>query len=302
MKGILIEHLPELVNPIVIVGFDGWGNALNASKGMVDYLVQKMDAQYFAGLNSDVFFRYDESRPVVKITEGVMKQYSPVGGSFYKIRTESKVHDLVILSASEPALNWLQFIDEFFQLCRRIKANTVITIGSMYDNVLHTDRMLSCVASHVPILLKLKQMNVIPMNYQGPAAFHAAIQTEGHKKGLRCISLWAHCPYYLEGATHFGVLSALGKVLGFLGKFELDTQDLEDAWKNLDEKIRKLIDENPNVDEIVREIRKSRMADSLQNIRNTMKKGEKVIDLQDFLEFKKLDDEQGGRDEDNTDQ
>ena len=61
--GIHITELPELNNPILIAGFDGWGNALNVSEGMATYLIGKLNARKFARLNPDVFYRFDESLP-----------------------------------------------------------------------------------------------------------------------------------------------------------------------------------------------------------------------------------------------
>ena len=79
--GIQIDKLPDLKNPLLIAGFDGWGNALKISSGMAAYLVRKFKAQRFAEINPDLFFRYDEMRPVVHIEEGVLKSLTPPGGT-----------------------------------------------------------------------------------------------------------------------------------------------------------------------------------------------------------------------------
>jgi hypothetical protein len=36
-----LDYTPDLREPLFIAGFDGWGNALDISIGMVDYLVRK---------------------------------------------------------------------------------------------------------------------------------------------------------------------------------------------------------------------------------------------------------------------
>ena len=56
-KPIQIDSLPLLKDPLFIAGFDGWGNALDISRGMVDYLIQKFDAQPFGKLNPDFTLR-----------------------------------------------------------------------------------------------------------------------------------------------------------------------------------------------------------------------------------------------------
>ena len=50
-QGIKIEKWPELNSPFLILGFDGWGNALNISRGAAAYLIQRLKALFFARLN-----------------------------------------------------------------------------------------------------------------------------------------------------------------------------------------------------------------------------------------------------------
>ena len=50
---------PDLKTPLLIAGFDGWGNALDVSRGMAAFLIRKLKAQFFAGINPDIFYLYD---------------------------------------------------------------------------------------------------------------------------------------------------------------------------------------------------------------------------------------------------
>ena len=84
-QGIDIKKLPQLEKPLLIAGFEGWGNALKISSGMAAYLVRKLNAEQFATLNSDPFYRFDEARPMVKIEEGLLKQVTPPGGGVLRV-------------------------------------------------------------------------------------------------------------------------------------------------------------------------------------------------------------------------
>jgi proteasome assembly chaperone (PAC2) family protein len=285
-KGIYIEKLPELKDPLLIAGFDGWGNALDISKSMVSYLIRKLKAQLFARMNPDFYYRYDESRPFVNIEEGILKGVSPPGGSFYYCRSSPNGKDLVILKSNEPSLRWLHFTEELFSLCEKLGVKTVVTLGGMFDNVLHTDRIVSGIASSEELLSKLKQMDVIPINYQGPGAIHSSIHFHGLKRGFQCVSLWCHCPYYLQGTTHFGLLSHLGSLLSSLGDFELDTQEIDWSWKELNRQIQGLIEKNPELQAMISEIRKAKLQGSIATMKGSIEKGQKIIHLQDFLKPK----------------
>ncbi len=281
-----IQQLPEIKDPYLIAGFDGWGNALDVSKGMLTYLIRQLKAEYFARLNPDFFFRYDEKRPVVNIEDGILKALSPPEGSFYYARTGPEGPDLVLFRSDEPGLRWSQFVQELFGLCKTLRVKLVIAVGSMYDNVLHTDRVVSGVASQGELLSRLLEKDVTPINYQGPGAIHSTILSEAQSTGVPCISLWSHCPYYLQGTTHFGLLSHLGSLLAEILGFELNTDELETSWKELNKQIQGLVEKNPELQAMINNLVKAKVKGSWENIKETGKVGEKIIDLKDFLKPK----------------
>lgn len=284
--GIHITEMPQLENPLLIAGFDGWGNALNISNGMVGYLIRHFKAQPFADLNPDIFYRYDEQRPRVIIEDGLLKTFTLPGGSFYSAVTDKDQSDIVILSADEPNLCWSHFVDQLFSLCQELNVGTVITLGSMYDNVLHTDRTISGVASTGEMLSQLQKHNVNAISYQGPTAIHSIIQSEGTKRGFECLSLWSHCPYYLQGTTHFGILSHLGDLIAQLGNFHLDTEHLDKNWETLKEQINTLIEGNSELQTLITSLRKEKAKGSTARLNGKVTGHEKIINLQDFLDPK----------------
>jgi proteasome assembly chaperone (PAC2) family protein len=285
-SGIHIRESLQLNKPALVAGFDGWGNALNISNGMVAYLIRRLKAKQFADLDPDIYYRYDDQRPVVDITEGNLNELTPPGGSFYAVETDTGQSDLIILKANEPNLQWFRFVDQLFSLCRQLEVETVITLGSMYDNVLHTDRIISGIASTREILSELNEKRINSISYQGPSAIHSIIQSEGAKKGFKCISLWSHCPYYLQGTTHFGILSYLGKIIAAMLNFKLDTQDLDANWEKLEKQINKLIESNSELKSLVSNLRKAKVKGSTAGMKGALKSDEKIINLQDFLDPK----------------
>jgi proteasome assembly chaperone (PAC2) family protein len=282
---IRIDYLPELKDPLLIAGFDGWGNALDVSKAMISFLVRKLDAKPFATINPDLFYRYDESRPFVDIQDGQLKGLSLPGGAFFASPSGDQ-RSIVLLRAMEPQLRWTAFSEALLSLCDTLGIRMMMTIGSMYDSVLHTDRVVSGVASSEALLQKLVEKGVIPINYHGPSAIHSTLHSEALKRNLACFSLWCHCPYYLQGATHFGLLSELSMLISDLGGFELDTRELEDSWKELSKQINGLLEKNPELQSMIHELRKAKVRGSWEHVREGVKKDDKVIYLTDFLKPK----------------
>jgi proteasome assembly chaperone (PAC2) family protein len=286
LQPIRIDYLPELKDPLLIAGFDGWGNALDVSKGMISFLIRKLEAQPFATINADLFYRFDEARPFVDIQDGHLKGLSLPGGAFFAASPGDDQRSIVLLRAMEPHLRWTAFAEALLSLCDTLGIRTMITIGSMYDSVLHTDRIISGVASSEALLQRLVEKGVIPINYHGPSAIHSTLHSGALKRGLACLSLWCHCPYYLQGATHFGLLSELCMLVSDLGGFKLDSRELEESWKELSKEINGLLDKNPELQSMIHEIRKAKVRGSWEHVREGIKKDDKVIYLTDFLKPK----------------
>jgi proteasome assembly chaperone (PAC2) family protein len=282
-NNIELEYIPKLNSPLFILGFDGWGNALDISMGMIDYLVKKLDAKPFGRINPDPFYRFDDKRPSVEIRDGILKEITPPGGSLYAADKKTAGRDIIILKAAEPNLRWYQFTNSVLSLCEKSGVKSIISLGSMFDNVLHTDIIISAISSTEEIIKRVKRYNVITSSYSGPGGIHSTITHEAHKRGLECLNLWCHCPHYLQGTTHFGILSSLGELLSKWGEFELETDELLITWKEICSQIQGIIDKNSELQGIIADIQKEKKRDSWigQN------RSDKVIKLEDFSRPKK---------------
>ena len=280
--GIRLKYLPDLNDPLFIAGFDGWGNALDISRGMVDYLIRKSKAMPFGRIDPDMYYRFDDKRPDVTIADGLIENIDPPGGTLYRSARNSVGRDIIILNASEPSLQWYHFTDDLLSLCRETGVKTIITLGSMYDNVLHTDHVISALASNSEILSALKAKNVTRVNYKGPGGIHSTIHSEAQKMGFDCVSFWCHCPYYLQGTTHFGLLSRLGSLLAEWGGFTLDTEELSIAWKDLNKQIQAIIDKNPELQDMIHDIRKTKVRGAW----DLVKRHNNIIQIEDFIKPK----------------
>jgi proteasome assembly chaperone (PAC2) family protein len=277
-----LDYTPDLNEPLFIAGFDGWGNALDISIGMVDYLVRKLGAKPFGKINPDLFYRFDDKRPIVNIEGGILKNIETPGGLLYAAGGSMVGRDIIILRAMEPHLRWFRFIDTILTLCQSRGVKTIVSIGGMYDNVLHTDSIISALASSEELLAELKERKVLSINYKGPGAIHSTIHSEARRRGFESICLWAHCPYYLQGTTHFGLLSHLGLLLSEWGGFNLETEELALTWRELSKQIQTIIDKNPELQGVIRDLRKAKVS-GLWEGQKTQKK---IIQFEDFLKPK----------------
>jgi predicted ATP-grasp superfamily ATP-dependent carboligase len=246
---------------------------------MLDYLIRKTAAKQFASINPDPYYRYDQDRPMIDIKDGILGKFTPPGAAFYMAKQASTGQDIILFKATEPGLQWYRFADAVVSVCTATGVQTVISIGSMYDNVLHTDTVISAIASNTKLLHELSEKKVNTVTYNGPSAFHSTLHVKALEQGLDSVSLWCHCPYYLQGTMHYGLLLHLGCLLSSWAGFRLETEELEVTWKELNKQIKDIVEKNPELKNMISDLRKAKVKGSL----DTAKKQDKVIHLEDFF-------------------
>ncbi len=281
---IQLETLPALTSPMMIVGLRGWGNALDVASEMAAHVVDRLEGRSIGRLDSDACYRYDENRPIVAIESGRMTSIHPPGGHLYSVETPPGENDLLVVIADEPSLNWYRFSRELVDVACGIEARGMISLGSMFDHVLHTDRIISAATTGDAFAGALRRHDVVPINYRGPSAIHTVLLEACRKRGLPGASLWCHCPAYLQGIVHHGLMIDLGRLLGELASFSLDTRTLESRWQALTIQIQELIAENPKLEGVMDQIRKKKRQGAWQHLENTGAATDNVINLKDFID------------------
>jgi proteasome assembly chaperone (PAC2) family protein len=281
---LIIEQMPETSHPVLIIGFEGWANGGNVAVGMIDYLIKKLGATRFARIDPDNFYRFDDVRPTVRVQDGLLNEVVLPETEFYAVYQKEAGIDLVLFKAHEPHCRWFSFSQAVLSLCRELGVGLIISLGGLQDSVVHTDAVISGFASSPQLLERLKENEVIPTDYEGPGAIHSLIFQHAESMGIEGISLWGHCPFYLQG-THLRLLCRMAVILADLAGFELDTSELEKGWTQLARSIQRFVDGNPELQKAIKEIMKSktRLAGAPRRPERT---DDKVIYLDDFFKPK----------------
>jgi len=281
---LIMEETPEVSRPVLILGFGGWANGGNVAVGMLDFLIRRLGATRFARIDPNNFYRFDDERPVVKVEGGQLIEVLPPEAAFYAAHDEQTGVDLILFKATEPHLRWSLFVEIILSVCKQLGVELMISLGGLQDNVVHTDIVISGFASSEQLLERLKQNQVIPAEYEGPGAIHSLILQQAKEINIEGISLWGHCPFYLQG-THLRLLSQMATILTDLAGFQVETDELEKAWTHLARSIQRFIDENPELQKVIKEIMKSKTPGEAESSIPETKDG-KVIYLDDFFKPK----------------
>ena len=284
-SGFEIRDWPALRKPVMVAGLGGWGNALNVARGTAAYLVRQTSARRFGTVRMDAFFRFDENRPTVTIRDGLMHAVHFDQGGLFATRQTGSDRDLILIVADEPQLCWDAFAEQVMNVAAIADASEFISLGSMYDGVLHTDAVVSGIASDAAHLRELDAFGIRPVSYHGPTAIHSILHRKACERSLKASSLWTHCPYYLEGTTHPGLVAATVETVARVLGLKVDTHDLVEEWERLKKEIQDAIEENPKLQKLIGELRRAKVRGAWANRPIQGQSSDKVIRLKDFRDL-----------------
>ena len=279
MEDLDLEYIPKMRDGLLIACFEGWGNALDISMGMAHFLIKELHGTCFGTIHTDPFYIMKERRPVIEVAGGNLQKLKPPGCELYVVEGDRSGRDMIILKGEEPDIQWFRFADNILDLCRETGAKTIVSCGGMLDNTHYAETMVSVVASSPALIESLPMEKPSLIDYTGQSSIHSTLHFKAKKRDMDCIGFYCHCPAYLQGITHFGLLAYLGKILSKWAGFELNTDELSAPWLNVKKQIQEAIDQNPELKNFVNEIKKNKGKTDLK----PQKKDEKVIKLEDYL-------------------
>ena len=153
-----IYNRPKFKSPRLLLGFSGWMDGGEVSTGTVKCLISKLEARRFAEIDPEGFYIYSFPgmmemtamfRPHTKIEDGLIKSYETPRDGFFA----SEKEDLILFLGKEPNLNWREFGECIFSLCREFGVKIVYFIGSVSGLVPHTrEPRMFCSASNSSVL------------------------------------------------------------------------------------------------------------------------------------------------------
>ncbi|NVM24297.1 MAG: PAC2 family protein [Desulfobacterales bacterium] len=267
---------PPLHNPVLIAGFGGWSNGGNIALKSIEYIIRKKGATVIARVDPDHFYQFTQNRPVITVKEGRLQDLNLKKISFYFCPNREGEHDLILLKAQEPDYRWPTFVQILFHLFKQWGVSLIISIGGMYDDVLHTEAIVSGVYSCEEWKEVFIKNDVHLIEYEGPSGIHSLIMQRAEKESYPFIGLWGHSPLYLRG-TNFRVVVRIISLIASFIDFSIDTLELESSLKQFDHQIGEILEKNSELREHIEEIKKIRGGEARK------KDTPKIINIKDFF-------------------
>jgi len=253
----LIEQsgLPDLTDPVLVTGFEGWNDAGEAATGAIEHLEQLWSARRIAALDPEDYYDFQVNRPTVGMVDGTRSITWPTT-RLSVARPPGSDRDLVLLRGIEPSIHWRTFTAELIDYAQRIGIQLAVNLGALLAESPHSRPVPISGTTSDPDLEQ--RLSLEPSRYEGPTGIVGVFQDACATAGLPAISFWAAVPHYVASMPCPKATLALLRRIEDVLDLTVPLGDLSaraTAWQqNADE----LVAEDSDIAEYVRQLEEAK--------------------------------------------
>ena len=225
----------------MIVAFEGWNDAGDASSSAVRWFGDRWEASPFADIDPEEFFDFTSIRPEVRLEDGERVIDWPTN-QFLAGTAPGSDLDVILLQGVEPQLRWRTFSDVVLEVAETFDASMIVSLGALLAEVPHS-RPVSVVGTAYDQQV-VDRLGLQQSNYEGPTGIVGVLHSRCREAGRPSASLWAAVPTYVPGAPSPKATLALVQKTAALLDVEVLTTDLEIAAASYERQIDELVDDD----------------------------------------------------------
>ena len=272
----LSEPLPELRQPHALAMLRPWIDVGSVGAltilGLEDYFGAK-DLGKFARPGN--FFDFTRYRPTAYFQQG-HREFSIPNTTISYAKRETG-HDFLFLKLLEPHMLGELYVSSVLQLLKAFKVKRYCLLGSMYDMVPHTKKLLvSGGAIGEQAEQDLAQARILLTDYQGPSTITFMITQQAPQLGVEAMWLIVHLPQYIQLDEDYRGKVRLMEVLESIYNIPRDDADIERAKQQL-QSVNLAVEESPELKAIMPQLEARYQA-------RIEKKKEKIVPLSPEVE------------------
>lgn len=228
---------------IMIVALEGWNDAGNAASTAVAELCDYWGATEIAEFESDVFYDYQFTRPMIGRDSDGDQSIKWPGTRVYKASVPGKDLDAVIVLGVEPSFRWHRFVDTVLHHGRT--AAGVILLGALLADVPHSRPIPVSVSSEDANLRAA--LNIDVNHYEGPTGVIGVLAHAAAGIKLPTVSLWAAVPSYVAQPPSPKAQLALVSKIEELLQVSIPQHELIDDARAWERGVNELADSDEDV-------------------------------------------------------
>ena len=251
-----IEDAPELIDPIVIAGFEGWNDAAEAASSAMDHLMRVWDARPVGAVDPEDFYDFQVNRPMVATDDNGHRRLSWPSTQIAVASPPDLDRDVILVRGIEPNMRWRQFVAEVLAACDELGGQLVVTLGALLADTPHTRPIPVSGSATEPDLvdrLKLEQST-----YEGPTGIVGVLQDACVKLDIPAVSYWAAVPHYVaQPPCPKATMALLGQLEDLL-EASIPLLDLPEEARAWERGVDELAEEDEDVADYVRALEETR--------------------------------------------
>jgi hypothetical protein len=233
---------PELTEPVLVIGLDGWVDAGSAQTIAVRALLAAGHPTPVATFETDMLLDYRARRPTVELDAGVP---SPLEWPAVELTALSDAdgRNALLLHGAEPDYSWRGFITEVVDIALAHDAREVISLGAYPAAVPHTRPARLSGAS--PSRGRIESLALDAGSIVVPSGVNVAVEEAAAGEGLATMGLYAQVPHYASAmpypAAAIALLDGLERATGLV----FEAPDLATDAAAMNERLTGLLEAEP---------------------------------------------------------
>lgn len=235
---------------VMIVAFEGWNDAGNAASAAVSELCDYWDATEVTVLDSDVFYDFQFTRPVVGRNGDGASEITWPGTRVFKAEVKGQNLDAVIVLGVEPSFRWHRFVDTILDHGKH--AAGLILVGALLADVPHSRPIPVSVSSETEELRTTLDIEV--NHYEGPTGVIGVLAHEAAARGLPAVSVWAAVPSYVAAPPSPKAQLAITSQIEELLSVSIPQNDLIEDARAWERGVNELAEEDEDVAAYIRQL------------------------------------------------
>ena len=236
-----ITATPEVSEPALLVGLEGWIDAGYAAAGAMAHLKASLDSTLVATFDTEELVDHRSRRPVMHLVDGVNTGLSwPVIELRHGRDLDGR--DVLLLSGAEPDIRWRAFITDVLDLAAGFGTRIVVPMGAYPAPVPHTrSGRIATTATSRELALRV---GTVQGNLDVPAGVHGALEEACAARGLPAVGVWAQVPHYVSAMQYPGASAELIDAIAVAAGLRLDSSALHEAGRALRGRLDELVAAN----------------------------------------------------------
>jgi predicted ATP-grasp superfamily ATP-dependent carboligase len=190
------DRRPQLRRPILVVAFEGWNDAGDASSIALSYLADAWGAERFASIDCEDFYDFTVTRPQVRMTDEGERRIDWPDIELLAANVPGAVHDLVLLRGVEPQLRWRTFATAVVSVAQKVGAELAVVLGALLADVPHTRPVRVSGTTEDSELAS--RLGLASPSYEGPTGIVGVLHDAFRNAGIPTASFWAAVPHYVH--------------------------------------------------------------------------------------------------------